>query len=195
MRYPSACPSHANLGQSEEKAPKHLPQVLLQRTNVCWRGGKDRVCGRETEEKATPRGSDTVRKVALETGWRWRGVYEDAIVGTWPGLLPRAMSEAMVLLQLGSKDPADVCGLGWHWRPCGYLKAVTLSGDILIWVACTATWGCFWEPCRVCGPMVAGVSVDVLSCCYHQRLCSCSWSGLLPEALCWAGLAPPPCPP
>lgn len=61
---------------------------------------------------------------------------------SWPGLLPKAMSGSVVLLQLGSmlmsvacvttKGQMDVCGLGCHWRPCGCLRAVLPKQDMLI---------------------------------------------------------------
>ena len=56
------------------------------------------------------------------------------MVRFWPGLLPRATSDSLDLLQLGSvlmsvarvttKGQMDVHGLHCHQRPCGHLRAV-----------------------------------------------------------------------
>lgn len=66
-------------------------------------------------EKAKLRGSVTVKKVGLETPrQRGPGRYEEAMVGSWPGLPLRAMSGLVVLLKL---DSVMVCGPGFHQRP------------------------------------------------------------------------------
>lgn len=106
------------------------------------------------------------RKVGLESRQQWGiGGDEEAILRSWPGLSPMVMSRSVVLLQLGAvllsvaqvttKGQVGICGLGCHRRPCDYLRAMLPGGHMMIWVACTITWGhgpgycrgpCLWQP-------------------------------------------------
>lgn len=60
------------------------------------------------------------------------------MVTSWPGLPLRAISESMVLFQLGlvlmfmtcitTKGHVDVYDLGCHLKPCEWLRALLLLG-------------------------------------------------------------------
>ena len=136
--------------------------------------------------------------------WLWgTGSFGETMVRSWPGLLPRAMSQSMVLLQSGSmlmsvtqvitEGQANVYGLGCHWRPFGYQRVVLPRWNLMIWLAYTTIWchgdiqaqvyarGYSW----ICGPIA-----DIWDLCWcvrpmlPQKPCRCTWSGLPPEALC-----------
>lgn len=66
----------------------------------------------------------------------------------------------------GSEEQDDVSGLPATWG----------HGDILAWAVAE---GHVW----VSAPTAARASVDVPDFCYHQRLCWCLESGLIPEAI------------
>jgi hypothetical protein len=112
----------------------------------------------------------------------------DLIRAWWypgPGLVPPAMSEAMVRV--------DICSPSYHQSPRGIFIVWDTIGDymdiwgpyclgerwgiMLIWVTCTATWGhrniqahaAAGGHVWVYGPMAAGVCVDVPSPDYQAR--------------------------
>jgi hypothetical protein len=58
-----------------------------------------------------------------------------------------------------TKGHTDVCALCCNLKSCWCQWAMLLSGAILVWVACAATWD----------------YVDVLGLCCHQGLWGCLW--------------------
>lgn len=70
-------------------------------------------------EEAKPGDLYTVEKGGVgDTAAVRRGSCEEDVLKSWPGLLPKAMTVSVFLLQLGVC--ADICSLSYHQRSIRY---------------------------------------------------------------------------